>query len=284
MAKKRRVGRPRGSVKRKTKLQRVFGKKDIYSKKKTKQRQMSSRKVLGALGVTEGGGQSGPGRPRGTYKHGMPIHVYKQLLRDKALKQQAYQQQKLQSLQQRGISPEQFQQMQMRRTSQQPQQFEKQVQKQLPDDGGYRETPEQIRSQVDDELAFKKWAKERTISPTTRKILVHLMRTQNKPQMEDVEMQRRIMERKMISEQSNLMRSRNLFGPDSNKMDLLGMEGNILTAENVFKSREDNKIMRTNRPSILDTKSAGNNLLSPKTPEEEMRRKMDELRKRRRLR
>jgi len=242
----------------------LFRKRDKYGKKHSKERQMATRKLLGAMGVIPGGGQAGAGRPRGSYKYGMPIHIYKQMLRDRQIKQQIFRQQQEQALQRRGITPERFQQIQATRAVQNPQQFNQQVQQQAPvqDDGGYRETPEQIRAQVDEELAFKKWSKERTISPTTRGILVNLMRIQNKAQGDNIDMQRRIMERKMISNEANLMRARNLFGPDSNNMDMLSEENSILKAPNTFLANPENNILRKHgRPNILQTRQAGNSII-----------------------
>jgi len=298
MLKKKKVGRPRRKLKAQALRtgKRVFKKQDRYGKKHSKARQMAARKLLGALGVTGGGGQAGAGRPKGSYKYGMPIHIYKQMLRDKALKQKIFRDQQEQALQRRGISPEQFQQMQATRAVQNPQKFNQQVQREAPtqDDGGYRETTAQIRAQVDEELAFKKWSKERTISPGTRKILVHLMRIQNKAQGDNIDMQRRIMERKMISDEANLLRARNLFGPDSNNMDMLSEEHSILKAPNTFKANPENSILRKHgRPNILQTRQAGNSIIQRKdnyrsilgrrnTPEEEMRRRIEELKRRRR--
>ena len=254
------VGRPKKKYTPRQKLtKRLFSGKS--QRKVSKRRQEGTRRLLGAMGIGGRESQAGPGRPRGTYKHGMPIHVYKKLMQERRMKQQVYQQQQLRALQQRGISPEQFQQLQIQRTIQQPQQFRQQVQQQAPvDDGGYRETPEQIRAQVNDELAFRRWSKDRTISPNTRQILTRLMRTQNKAKTDDIEMQRRIMERKMVSKAGSLLATPYIF--NQHQLNLTGIpEDNILLAPNTFREDPEDFILKQKRPGILNTKETGNNLM-----------------------
>ena len=98
------------------------------------------------------------------------------------------------------------------------------------------------------------------LSPRTRVILQRLMYIQNKGARDNAEMQRRVRERRIVSDAGSLLKAKNLFGKDSSNLNMLEVEGNILTAPNVFKEREDNHIMKTNRPNILQTSESGNNL------------------------
>lgn len=98
------------------------------------------------------------------------------------------------------------------------------------------------------------------VSPNTQMILANLKYIQQKAKRDDLNQQRVHMERKMVSDAGNLMNTPNLFGPDSNKLNILDMQNNILSAPNAFAERMDNKIMQTNRPSLLNTKEVGNNL------------------------
>lgn len=98
------------------------------------------------------------------------------------------------------------------------------------------------------------------LSPQTRLILERLMRIQNKGARDEAEMQRRIRERRIVGDASNLLKTPFIFGKDSAKFDVLEMEGNILQAPNVFKEIEENKILRPRGTTILNTKEAGNDL------------------------
>lgn len=98
------------------------------------------------------------------------------------------------------------------------------------------------------------------ISANTRNMLARLRAIQNKGKNDDLNMQRIKREQRMVSDAGNLLKAPNMFGPDSNKLNILDMDNNILSAPNTFKEIEGNKILTTGRPSLLNTKEVGNNL------------------------
>ena len=126
------------------------------------------------------------------------------------------------------------------------------------------------KSQMQNQARFRQMIQQRQqmqmqtpvqqISPNTKMMLANLRYIQQKAKRDDLNQQRVHLERKMVSDAGNLMNTPNLFGADSNKLNILDMQGNILQAENVFAERTDNRIMQTNRPSLLNTKEVGNNL------------------------
>jgi len=112
---------------------------------------------------------------------------------------------------------------------------------------------------VDDELSFRKWSAETTISPNTQRILDNVRRIQNKGKTDNIEMQRRVRERNMVGRSMNLMRAHENMVDTS--MDFTGVgEDNILKAPSIFKEQPENFILRKRGASILDTKSTGNSL------------------------
>jgi hypothetical protein len=156
----------------------------------------------------------------------------------------------LNKFQRRGISPEQVKQMQITRTVEQgfPEREVREIRKQ--------DEPEAM---ADDELAFKKWEADKTLSPSAERILLRLRRVQNKGKADNIRQQRIQAERRMISEKGNLMKAHeNMIDV---KMDFTGVSrDNILMAPNTFKENPENNILRQKRPSLLNTKEMGNNL------------------------
>jgi len=245
-------------------------------RKKVKKREKAVKGVLGAFGIVPGKASGGgAGRPRGTYKYGMPIHLYKKMLRDKKLAYQRYQQEQHTKLSTKGFTPEQIQQLQQQqaiREMQEPEteeefeEFEEeQVQQPRPTQrkgyGRILPRSQQVRpgrSVADDELDFTQWRAEQTISPRTQRILDTIRRIQNKAKTDNIEQQRRHRERKMVSESTNLLHAnQNMINVD---MDFTGVpEDNILLAKNSFKESPENNILRKRR-SLLDTHSYGNQL------------------------
>jgi len=220
------------------------------SKRQLRQTGRATSNILKAFGVTGGqASQSGPGRPKGTYKYGMPIHEYKRLMTQKRETYREYQMDQLNKFRRRGISPEQVQQRQITRTVERgfPEQ-EREVRKQ--------DEPEAM---ADDELSFKQYEADKTLSPSARSILLKLRRIQNKGKSDNIRQQRIQAERRMISEKGNLMKAHeNMINV---RMDFTGVSNeNILMAPNTFKENPENNILRQNRPSLLNTKEMGNDL------------------------
>lgn len=274
---------------------RVFRSKS--EKKAVAKRAKATRGVLAAMGIIQGKQTyGGAGRPRGTFKYGMPIHIYKQKLRERKALYQRYQDEQYAKLRPRGFTPEQIQQLQQQqaiREMQQPIREEEmeegmdvQEMQQIPQE--YQETqqipiqqqiPTQMpqvqqkqrygriiprsqqirpgRSVADDELDFRQWSAEQTVSPRTQRVLDTIRRIQNKGKTDNIEQQRRHRERQMVSDSTNLLKAHeNMI---DNKMDFTGTEDNILSAPNIWKENQDNNIM-SKRRNILDTQSFGNNL------------------------
>jgi len=263
-------------------------KKRSFEKTKTK---ITAKKVGGflrALGVT-GGKQTyaGAGRPRGSYKYGVPIQVYKENLRNKKALYQRYQQEQYARLKPRGFSQEQMQQLQQQQTMQQIenpspnrvnqiqerveqmrglQQIQivpqRQFQKMRVPTNQHRKLVQPGPSVADEELSFRKWSAETSISPRTQRMLDQIRRIQNKGKSDNIEQQRRLRERNMVGRSMNLMKAHeNMIDTD---MDFTGVDPdqNILMAPSVFKENPDNNILRNSRGgmSILNTQEAGNDL------------------------
>jgi len=256
-------------------------------KENIKRREKAVRGILSATGVIQGGQRySGPGRPRGVYKYGVPIQVYKAQQREKKALYQQYQQEQYAKLKTKGFTPEQVQQLQQQQALQeleQPtvnqvrqeriQRIQSNVQQmqqpvQVIRQPGYgRIIPRSQRIQpgrsvADEELDFRKWSAETTISPNTQRLLDRVRRIQNKGKFDNIEMQRRLRERDMLGRSMNLMKAHeNMI---DTRMDFTGVDAseNILMAPSVFKENPQNNILRNNRGSlgILNTRDAGNNL------------------------
>lgn len=217
-------------------------------KKKIKARAVGARRLLTAMGVIAGKATgAGPGRPRGTYKYGLPIHQYKRLQAQKKSAYLAYKQEQLMRLGKRGITAEQLQQMQLQRT----------LAKGLPPPPTrLQDEPEQM---VDEELDFKRWEADKSLSPSARALLTRLRRVQNKGKLDNIRQQRIQKERRMISEKSNLMKAHENMIPV--RLDFTGVsQNNILKADNIFRENPEDNILKPKRLNILQTRESGNTL------------------------
>ena len=197
-----------------------------------------------ALGVQTSSKQLKPkrkvGRPTGSYKYGMPIGKYKKAIaRQKAL-YDAYRRKEALQLAQRGLTQEEIKQAQLSKL-QRPQQLK----------------PKTV---AQNELEFRKFLAKNTVSPNTQRLMDDLERIQLKAQRDDVEQQRRVFEKRLLAEKGNLLKARNLFGPESNNLNILEVEGNILQAQNLFRENPEGNVLRPRGVSILNTREAGNDL------------------------
>ena len=219
---------------------------------KTQRRAVARRRIgalalMGALGVTE---QKGRGRPSGTYKYGMPIQEYKKQQSLKRAQYSKYKQDQMRELSRRGLTPEAVREIQYRRA------IEEGV---VMPQSSFEETPEQTMAVADDELEFRRFAADKTISPNTKNMLLRLRRIQLKGKRDDVEMQRRLKERRMVASAGNLLKTPFIF--KDNTLDITGVSSdNILMAPNVFKETPENFILRTKKLNILQTRESGNDL------------------------
>lgn len=213
------------------------------SKKMTARRTRGTRNILSAAGLMGGqASQSGAGRPKGTYKYGMPIHEWKKLQAKRKALLKVYQQQQLQRLGKRGITKEQLAEAQLDRT--------------------VEEGPPQPEESVpDEELRFQEWLAQNTVSPNTQRIIDRQRRVQLKGKRDDINQQRIQQERRLVANKGNLLRAHeNLHKVE---MDFTGVDPstNILMAPNTFKEIPENKVLRnTGKPNILQTREAGNSL------------------------
>jgi len=223
--------------------------------KAVKSREVGTKRLLQAVGAIPTAGRrsqgGGPGRPVGTYKYGMPIQQYKRLQNQRKALYQQYAQSQQEKLSQRGFTPQEIRQAQLSRSSQ--------IQSQpMPQQYTEIESPADVAS---DELEFQRFLANNTVTPNTQRILDNLKRIQNKAQMDDINQQRVHRERKMVSQQGELLKARNLFGPDSSKINIFDDTNNPLKAENLFaKERQTNVFAPSGRPNILQTAAAGNSI------------------------
>lgn len=228
------------------------------SLKKVQKRAAGTSNILKAFGVVQGTASSaGRGRPYGSYKYGMPIHEYKKLQSRKSAMYSQYQNESAMRLQNKGFNPEQIERLQQIQTITQARNLNP-----LPINNSKHITMqevEQMPSVPDDELQFRKFLAKRTLSPNTQNMLNNLRRTQLKSERDDVEMQRRINERKIVASAGSLLKTPYIF--NRYQFNSTGVEeDNILLAPNTFKEIPGNRIMKTNRPNILQTKEGGNDL------------------------
>lgn len=233
----------------------LFENKSIkYARASTRRRAKAARGILGVMGIT-GTSKGAVGRPRGTYKYGVPIHLYKKEMAQRRNVYERYQQSMSMRLAQRGISPQRLQQLQEQRTVEQIQepQYQQQIQQQSTFKG---DIPEQI---VNDELEFERWNAKNNLSPSAERLLMRLHRVQNKGKMDNIRQQRIHEERRIIRAKSSLFQAHKNMTKVT--MDFTGVsQNNILMAPNVFKELPENRIMKSNRPNILQTRETGNNI------------------------
>jgi len=209
-------------------------------------RERGVKALFGYKSVT--GERAGRGRPEGTFKYGVPIHEYKKLMsRKKALYEQ-YRSQKILNLRRKGLSPEQINQLR--------------VIKELESGGrplGVLETPQSVMSVVDEDLKFTKFRADKTIHPNTQRMLRRIRHTQSKSDRDDVEMQRRNKEKRMVAEAGNILQTPFVF--NKHQLDTTGIsQDNILLAPSVFRENPEDNILRTDKLNIMQTAEAGNNL------------------------
>ena len=223
------------------------------SRKKTLQRATRARAIAGLLGAGEK--RTGrPGRPRESYKYGMPIHIYKKLQARQKVLYSSYQDTEARQLSQRGLTPQMVQQLQLQRTVQQPrqlqpQQLQQEVMEEFPNK---KQQMNEVMGKADDDLNFRRWMAQRTISPRTQEILLRLRKTQLKGPRDDLEMQRRLEERRMVADAGNLMKTPFIF--KTHQLDVTRVpEDNILKAPNTFKEDPENFILKKRARNILDT-------------------------------
>lgn len=195
------------------------------------------------------------GRPKGTYKYGIPIQEYKkQQARKKAL-YNVYQQEQIRRLRSRGLTKDQIENLQEIRTEEQferpvPQQ---QVQKR-------RQLPDQFESVADDELEFRRFLAQRTISPNTQQMMDDIRRIQNKAKTDNIEQQRRHFERNLIRKRMSMFRAHENMVKTSLDFTGVNPEENILFAPNTFVENPEDNILRQKRLNVLQSREGGNNL------------------------
>lgn len=104
--------------------------------------------------------------------------------------------------------------------------------------------------------------KNNQISQNTQQMLSRLADIQNKGKTDDMNQQRILAEKRIVSQAGNLLATPNIFREDPNRLNSwLETEGNPIRAPNVFAERPDTPhITVTGRPNILQTREAGNNL------------------------
>ncbi|GAG37330.1 unnamed protein product, partial [marine sediment metagenome] len=226
--------------------------------KAIKRREKATSGILTAMGIIKGKQTyKGAGRPRGTYKHGVPIHIYKRNLREKKALYQQYQQQAANRMRVKGFTPEQVQALQQQKALQELEQPTNQTMNRVE---RVQQRVQQMRQQrqpiniikpghqkmrvptnmhnklvqpgpsvADEELNFRKWSSETTITPRTQRMLDTIRRIQNKGKADNIEQQRRLRERHMVGKAMNMMKAHeNMINTD---MDMTGVQGeNILMA------------------------------------------------------
>ena len=211
------------------------------TRKAIKRRERAVRGTLTAMGIIQGKqSYAGAGRPKGF----TPEQI-----------QQLQQRETMQELEQPSMSQVEQIQQRVQQMQRQPQQFQKM---RVPTNIKYIQPGPSV---ADEELRFRKWSAEQTISPNTQRVLDTIRRIQNKGKTDNIEMQRRLRERTMVMRSMNLMKAHENMIDTS--LDFTGVpEDNILFAQNVFKDDGSNNILRNTRGtlSILNTKEAGNNL------------------------
>lgn len=228
-----------------------------------RKREVGSKRLLTALGAVPTAGRgyqgAGPGRPRGTFKYGVPIQEYKKLQAQRKLLYSQYAQKQEEALVAKGFAPSEVYRLQRDEV------------------GGVTPYTQNINissnpvaapvSAADDEFAFQQFVAQRTVTPNTQRILDDVRRIQLKAQRDDLNQQRVHKERLMVSNATNLMKTRNLFGPDSQKFNILDTQtDNLLIlrpGNNILETRQDSirLLAPTGRPTVLQTVD---NIMLPK--------------------
>lgn len=99
------------------------------------------------------------------------------------------------------------------------------------------------------------------LSDYTQRQLYVIAKIQNKAKTDDNKRQRIKREQEILQKSMNILNTPYVFKDNSLDVTNVDDEKNILMAPNVFKERGDNgHILKQTRPSILQTREAGNNL------------------------
>lgn len=151
----------------------------------------------------------------------------------------------------RGIPVQQYNQMQSRRL--QVMLSHRQREAMRLQEKGY--TQEDVRRMSEKEIIARM-----PISANTLTMLDRIRRIQNSGKIANLEMQRRVRERRIVNNEMSLLKTPSLFGPESNTFNIFDESGNPLATPNIFKELPNNKIMKTNRPNILQTRETGHDL------------------------
>lgn len=214
-------------------------KRATSSKKKiSESKVVAIKRAFGA-----GGKRAGSGRPKKTYKYGVPVAQYrKQIARRKAMLQE-FRRQQSGELKKKGFTTEEVQQLRQRKAIREP----------LP-------TRLKTTSPADEDLAFRKYLAKNHVSPTTQAILNKLRHTQLKSERDDVEQQRRLREKKMVESAGVILNTPYIF--NKHQLDTTGVDSddNILMAPNTFKANDADNLLKQNKLNILQTSEAGNTL------------------------
>jgi capsular polysaccharide biosynthesis protein len=111
------------------------------------------------------------------------------------------------------------------------------------------------------QLAYRKF-QEAKLSPYTQRQLAIIAAIQNKAKTDDAKRQRIKREQAILGKSMNILSTPYVF--KDNTLDVTNVDNtqNILMAPNAFKERPDNPhILKSDRPNILQTREAGNDLL-----------------------
>lgn len=223
---------------------RKFSKVTRPAAKQTAFKQRKLKNLVAVLGMA-GGQRPGAGRPRGSGKYqrtyGMGVNEYRRFLAQRRALAQEYVEQKRERYIRKGYNPEQVEQI----VRSQP-----------------IEQPQNPTAHIDEELSYKKFMSERALTPNTQRILERLRRVQLKGRRDDMDMQRRLRERRVVSNAGNLMKAHENMNPS--RFDITGVsEDNILKAPNTFKENPENNILRPRNINVL-TPIQGNNIMERK--------------------
>lgn len=95
--------------------------------------------------------------------------------------------------------------------------------------------------------------KERNLSENTKMLLERILRVKNKKYTDDNRMQRVIRERRIIQDNTDILKAENTF--KNAELDFTGVkQDNILLAPNTFKENPENNLLKNRRRNVLDTR------------------------------
>jgi len=225
------------------------------SRKKVSKRASGIRGLMTIAGVSKSGA-SGAGRPKGSYKHGMPIHEYKKLLSKRKALQQQYQMDRMNKLKGKGLTPEQIRLIEYQRSMNNRSPEPRELQRELPISKAEQKRAQikDLQEQIDDELEFQRYSAEKTISPSAQRQLTQIRRIQNKGKSDNIRQQRVLQERRIVRRSMNLMDAHKNMTKVSLDFTGVNPDENILMAKNVFKENPENNLLRPRNRHILDIK------------------------------